>query len=161
VYNKSFSPAEFGAKLPSNHPVLPYVAKGYKVYLIVEKTPEVNSKYMYEWFAVDAWTEAGDNTYRGSKHKTSFTTKEMDDHQEVVRYADHRDQGGIDADRDVHLQGVITKLYPEWGALNADHLNDEVTFFARETFLFGVRLTCVDLREVFRPGKSHSVCISL
>ena len=163
VYNTFFSPAEYGEKLPSNHPVLPYVAEGYKVHLIVERTPLVNSKYTYEWFAVDAWTEAGDISFRGSKHKTSFMSKEMDDHQEVVMDADHRDhpEGGIDADHDVHLEGVIMTLYPEWGVLNADHLNDEVTFFARETFLFGVRLTCVDLRKVFRPGKSRSLCISL
>jgi hypothetical protein len=164
VLNTFFSPAEYGAKLPSKHSVLPYVAKGYKVHLIVERRREVNSKYTHEWFAVDAWTEAGDNSFRGSKHKTQFTSKDMDDHQEVVMNADHRDhpEGGIDADDDDDddLEGVIMTLYPEWGVLNADHLNNEVTFFARETFLFGVRLTCVDLREVFRPGKSHSTCVS-
>ena len=150
VLNTFFSPAEYGAKLPLKHSVLPYVAKGYKVHLMVERRQEVNSKYTYEWFAVDAWTEAGDNGFGGSKHKTPFTSKDMDYHPE----------GGIDADQDDHLEGVIMTLYPEWGVLKADHLNDEVTFFARETFLFGVRLTCVDLREVFRPGKSRSMCVS-
>jgi hypothetical protein len=166
VLNTFFSPAEYGAKLPSKHSVLPFVDKGYKVQLIVDRTQEVNSKHTYEWFAMDAWTEAGDNRFGGSKHKTWFTSKEKNDHQEVVKNAYHRDhpEGGKDAadddDDDDDREGVIMTLYPEWGVLNADQLNDEFTFFARETFLFGVRLTCVDLREVFRPGKSHSMCVS-
>jgi hypothetical protein len=161
VLNTLFSPAGYGAKLPSKHCVLSYVDIGYKVQLIVDRTPEVNSKHTYEWFAVDAWTEAGDNSFRGSKHETWFTSKEMDDHQKVTMSPDHRDHpevGKDAADDDHYLEGVIMTLYPEWGVLNADHLNDEFTFFAQETFLFGVRLTCVDLREVFRPGKSHSIC---
>jgi hypothetical protein len=158
VFNTFFSPAEYGAKLPVKHSVLPFIAKGYKVHLIVERTQEVNSKYTYKWFAVDAWTEAGDNDFRGSKHKTLFTSEESDDHQEGVMNADHHDhlEGVIDVDHHNHQAGVIMTLYPEWGVLNADHLKDEVTFFARDAFLFGVRLTSVDLREVFRPGKSHS-----
>jgi hypothetical protein len=160
VFNTFFSPAEYGEKLPPKHSVLPYIAEGYKVHLMVQRTQEVNSKHTYEWFAVDAWTEAGDNKFRGSKHNTCFTSKKLDDHQEVMMDADHRDhpEGGIDADHDDHLEGVIMTLYPEWGVLNAEHLNNEVTFYAQETFLFGVQLTRVDLREVFRPGKSHSMC---
>jgi hypothetical protein len=162
VLNTFFTPAEYGAKLPAKHSVLPYVDKGYKVQLIVDRRQEVNSKYIYEWFAMDAWTDTGDNRFRGSEHETWFTSKQMNDHQEVVKNADHRDhpEGGKDAADDDHLEGVIMTLYPEWGVLNADHLNDEFTFFARETFLFGVQLTCMDLRKVFKPGKSHSMCIN-
>ena len=162
VLNTFFSPAEYGAKLPSKHSVLPYVAQGYKVHLMVQRAEKVNSTYTYDWVAVDAWTEAGDNSFRGSKHKTWFTSKEMDDHQEVVMNADRdHPEGGIDADHDDHLEGVIMALYPEWGMLKADGLNDEVKFFAQDTFLFGVQLTCVDLREVLKHGKSHSMCVGL
>jgi hypothetical protein len=173
VFNTFFSPVEYGAKLPAKHSVLPYVAKGYKVHLMVERTQEVNSKKAYEWFAVDAWTEAGENSFMGNAHKVWNTSKELDYHQEDVIDADHYDhqEGVIDADHDhqegvidadhEYEEGVVMTLYPDWGVLKADRLKDEFTFFAQETFLFGVRLTRVDLRKVFRPGKSRSTCVDL
>jgi hypothetical protein len=146
VLNTSFSAAEYKAKLPEKQSVVPFVAKGYKVHLIVERTQEVKHKYTYEWFAVEAWTEAGDNSFTGSKRETWFTSEEMNDHQEGMIDVDHHDRRA----------GVIITLYPEWGVLNADHSKDEITFFAQDAFLFGVQLTSVDLREVFKLGKSHS-----
>jgi hypothetical protein len=157
VLNTFFSPAEYGAKLPAKQSVLPFVAKGYKVQLIVERTHEVNSKYKYDWFALDAWTEAGDNSFTGNKLEKWFTSEEMDGHKVGMMKADCHDhlEGVIDVDHHDYREGVIMTLYPEWGVLNPGNSKEEVTFFAQDAFLFGVRLTSVDLRTVFRHGKSH------
>jgi hypothetical protein len=174
VFSTYFSPAEYGTKLPEKLSLEPYVAEGYKVYLVVQRRQEVNSKYTYEWFAVDAWTEEGDNAFTGSTPKTWFTSKELDDHQEGAKDADHHDhwqgvmdadhhyhqKGAMDTDHHDHQKGVIMTLYPEWGVLHVDRLKDEVTFFAQDAFLFGVQLTNVDLRKVFRPGELHSMYLN-
>jgi hypothetical protein len=151
VYNTFFSPVEYGEKLPADHWIMPYVDKGYKVHLVVDRMQEVNAKYTYQWFAVDAWTEEGYNTFTGCTPKTWFASSELSDHQEGVMDVYHHD----------HQKGVIMTLYPEWGVLNVDHLKDEVTFFAQDTFLFGVQLTNVDLRKLFSPGESHPICVNL
>jgi hypothetical protein len=140
VLNTFFNPVEYGMKLPEKCPVISYVAEGYKVHVLVNRMKEENSKYMYEWFAVYAWTEQGDNVFSGRKPEEKFTPKELDT-------------------EDLHdyLEGVIVTLYPEWGILKVKHFKDEVTFFGQDTFLFGVQLGMLDLRQVFKTGKSHSM----
>jgi hypothetical protein len=138
VLNKFFSPVEYGTKLPAKHPVVPYIAEGFKVHvLVIRRKEEDSDKYRYEWFAVDAWTEQGDNASPDSRPEATIARKELDTE-----------------DRCGYLEGVVVAVYPEWGLLAVDHIKDEVTFFGQNSFLFGIRLGVVDLRQVFRIGKS-------
>jgi hypothetical protein len=140
VLNRFFSPVEYGTRLPEKHPVTPYVAEGDKVHVIVNRRKEVNSKHTLEWFAVDAWTEEEDNAVPGTKPEVGFTHTGMD--------TEHLHE---------HLEGVIMIVEPEWGLLQVDHPRDEVMFLGKDTFLFGVRLAMLDLRQVLPIGESHSV----
>jgi hypothetical protein len=133
VLNRFFSPVEYGTRLPAKHPVVPYVAEGTKVHVMVSSRKEANSKLTHKWFAVDAWTEEQNNTFPGT----------------------HR---GLNTERnEEHLEGVIMRVFPAWGLLQVDHLTDAVMFFRQDTFLFGVRLAVLDLEQVLPVGKSHSV----
>jgi hypothetical protein len=119
---------------------VPYVAEGDKVHVVVSRRTEVNSKYTHEWFATDAWTEEQDNTFPGKKPEAGFIHRGLD--------TGHLHE---------HLEGVIVGVYPECGFLQVTNLRDEVTFFRKDTFLFGVRLAVLDLRQVLPVGKSQSV----
>jgi hypothetical protein len=140
VLNTFFSPVEYGMRLPAFHPVTPYIMEGNKIHVMVRRRTEVSSKYTHEWFAVDAWTEEQDNTFPGTEPEASLTHVGLD--------TQHHHE---------HLEGVLMTVYPEWGILQVDSLRDEVTFFGKHTFLFGVRLAVLDLRQVLPVGKSQSV----
>jgi hypothetical protein len=135
VLNRFFSPAEYGARLPAKHPVMPYIAEGTKLHVMVGRRNAATSKltYTHEWFAVDAWTEEQNDTF-----PVTDTERNED-----------------------HLEGVIMRVFPAWGLLQVDHLTDAVMFFRQDTFLFGVRLAAMDLEQVLPVGKSHSVSANL
>jgi hypothetical protein len=140
VLNQFFSPVEYGRRLPAKHPVVPYIAKGDTVHVMVSRAKEVNSKHTHEWYAVDAWTEEPDIASAGSKPQVGFTHRQLD--------TEHFDE---------YLEGIIMTLYQERGLLQVDHLREEVTFFRKDTFLFGVQLATLDLQQVLLVGKSHTL----
>jgi hypothetical protein len=138
VLNKFFSPVEYGTKLPGKHPVMPYVAEGFKVHVLVNRQREEDSgKDRYKWFAMDAWTEQGDNAFADNKPEAGRTQKELNTE-----------------DCHDYLEGVIVTVHPDWGLLQADHVTDKVIFFGQDCFLFGIQLAMLDLCQVFRTGKS-------
>jgi hypothetical protein len=158
VLNKFFSPAEYGMKLPAKHPVMPYVAEGFKVHVqVIRRKEEDSSRYRYEWFAVDAWTEQVD-----SKPEADAWTEQGDSELEADVWTEQGDSKpeAMCTPKQLHtedcldyLEGVIVTVYPDWGLLKVDHIKDEVTFFGQNSFLFGIQLAMLDLRQVFRTGK--------
>jgi hypothetical protein len=111
---------------------------------MVSRRTDVNSKYTHEWYAVDAWTEEQDNAFPGIKPEAGLTHRGLD--------TEHLHE---------HLEGVIMTVYPEWGIIQVDNMRDGATFYRKETFLFGVRLAVLDLRQVLPVGKSQSVNANL
>ncbi|XP_021919976.1 uncharacterized protein LOC110829981 isoform X1 [Zootermopsis nevadensis] len=133
VLNKFFSPVEYGMKLPAKCPVIPYIAEGFKVHILaIRQERDDSRKNWYEWIAVDAWTEQGDNAFPDNKPEQRCISKELNTED---------------------LEGVIVTLHPDRGLLRVDHIKDEVTFFGQSSYLFGIQLAMLDLCKVFRTGE--------